>query len=441
MAIYKNELFSHQEHLVSILVKNEYLNLYDAVSKCTRCGYCLERCPTYIIWKDEALSPRGRNRIVRVLIEGKYKDVNSASKAIDSCLLCSACSDICYGEVPTSEIILEARREKRDFSRNLVLSYIIKLREKEKIFDLILKILYLIQRSGLTKLADKMGIFDILGYPSLSQASKKIFSPPLKFLHEEDDYLLKSNKISWVYFLTCGTDLIFPTVGKATISVVRKIYGDGIFMKNKCCGLISYNYGKLEDAKKLAMKNIDIYFELKKEYGKDFFIVLDCSSCAAFLKKYPQLLYETSYYEKAVEFSSKIKDIIEVIKPQHLNKISLPENLKNKKFTIHHSCKAYNEEKIKHEQYEVLKPILGENLIELDEIMCCGGAGAYSFTKPHYSNEILKRKIKSIASTHADYTIVSSTSCMMQLGYGTKNLYPSTSIIHYSEFIDMLQRE
>lgn len=211
-------------------------------------------------------------------------------------------------------------------------------------------------------------------------------------------------------------------------------------MKNKCCGLISYNYGKIKDAQKLAIENIELYFEFKKIYG-DFFIVLDCSSCAAFLKKYPQLLYETQYYEKAIEFSSKVKDIIELIQPEHLNNLSIPEKLKNKKVTIHHSCKAYNEQKIKTQQYKVLKPILGENLVELNEVMCCGGAGAYSFTKPYYSNEILKRKIKNIASTHADYTIVSSTSCMMQLGYGAKSLYPSNHIIHYSEFIEMIQKE
>lgn len=440
MAIYKNELFSKQNHLISILMMNEYTDIYNAVSKCTRCGYCLEKCPTYVIWKDEALSPRGRNRIVRLLIEGKYQNVNSASKSIDSCLLCSACSDICYGEVPTAEIVLEARREKKNFGKSLILNYILRLREKEKIFDLILKLLYLIQKLGLTKLADKIGIFDIIGYPSLSQASRKVFSPPLKFLHEEINHLSKSEKISWIYFLTCGTDLIFPNVGKATINILKKIYGEGIYMNNKCCGLISYNYGNLKDAQKLATKNIEIYLELKKKY-KDFFIVLDCSSCAAFLKKYPQLLYGTQYHEKAIEFASKVKDIIEIIKPEHINISHLPKFLNDKKVTIHHSCKAYNEEKIKTQQYKVLKPILGDNLVDLSEIMCCGGAGAYSFTNPSYSEEILKRKMINIASTHADYTIVSSTSCMMQLGYGRKNLYPSTYIIHYSEFIDMLQKE
>lgn len=435
----KNELYRTQTpHLKALICADNNLDIYDAVSKCTRCGYCIERCPTYAIWKNEILSPRGRNITARGLIEGRFKNITQSLPAIDSCLLCNACTDTCYGSVPTSEIVLEIRRESRAKTENIILDLIIKLRKNKKIFDITVKFLYILYRLHLPKIADKLKLFEIIGFPSLSQLSKDIFSPPLKFLHEEiGKYFLPCvEKTKWVYFLTCGTDYIFPDVGKSTLKVLNKIYGNGVFMDNFCCGMIHYNYGNLELAREEALKNIEKYFELKRIYG-DFIIVADCSSCCAFLKKYPQLFYSTPHYEKAVEFSSKVRDIIEVIEPVHINN-SLSVKLKEKKVTIHHSCKAYNDEKLKDNQEKVLKPLLGKNLIDMSEVMCCGGAGAYAFTQTDYSTKILERKIKNISQTHADFTLVSSTSCLMQIGYGTRNFYPSTTVIHYVQFIEMI---
>lgn len=439
MKNYKNELFTDKLHLNELITKNGTKNIYDAVSQCTRCGYCLESCPTYITEKKENYSPRGRNQIVRAFIEGKQKDIDTAKDIIDTCLLCGACTDICYGSVQTPDIVLEARREEKDFGNSIIYKLIIDIRKRKKLFDLIIKTLYLIHRTRISKLADMLGLFHFLGYPSLSHATKKLINPPQKFLHHEINKLIEKGmeKPKWIYFLTCGTDYLFTNTGKATISVLKKIYGNGIFMKNECCGLISYNYGSLKDAKEYALKNIEIYENIIKT-NPDAFIVADCSSCVAFMKSYPQMFTDDEKnYSRAVEFSSKIKDIIEVIKPEHLSSLNL-DYIKNKKVTIHYSCKAYNDQNLKTNQEEVLKPILKENLVEMNESnMCCGGAGAYSFTKQEFSNKILYRKMKNISETQADITIVSSTSCLMQIGYGSKTHY-HTEVVHYSEFVDRI---
>jgi len=64
---------------------------YDAASQCSRCGYCEQACPTYVVSGKESYSPRGRNQIVRMMMEGKFADPASAQDALDSCLLCGAC--------------------------------------------------------------------------------------------------------------------------------------------------------------------------------------------------------------------------------------------------------------------------------------------------------------------------------------------------------------
>ncbi len=433
-----NELFKHSVHLPSLITEHGVKNIYDAVSKCTRCGYCIENCPTYMILRKEIYNPRGRNQIIRMLIEGKYNDVNDTKEIIDSCLLCGRCTDVCYGKVKTPDIVLEARREEKRFGKSIFYKAIVKLRRNKKIFNLIIKILYFLKKIKLDFIADKLGLFDFLGFPSLSQASRKIIKLPKKLLSDEIENIIpEKNEVKWIYFLTCGTDYLFPETGKATLSILKKIYGNGIFMKNECCGLISYNYGNLNDAKKYALKNIQIYEELKKHYGH-IFMVADCSSCVAFMKSYPQMFIDDEEkYEMAVEFSNNIKDIVELIKPQDIKKVNL-EAIKDKKLTIHHSCKAYNDEGLKDNEEKVLKPILNEKLVEMEESnICCGGAGAYAFTKPEISNEILKRKILNIGKSQADIVIVSSTSCLLHIKYGTKKYY-HCEVLHYSEILDKL---
>ncbi|MCJ7687548.1 MAG: (Fe-S)-binding protein, partial [Desulfobacteraceae bacterium] len=82
---------------------------YDEVAKCNKCGFCLPSCPTYLVKKSEAYSPRGRNAITRFAIE-KSLDLNTdTEKAIFTCLGCGACSAVCLSSVQTKDLIFQNR--------------------------------------------------------------------------------------------------------------------------------------------------------------------------------------------------------------------------------------------------------------------------------------------------------------------------------------------
>src|SRR5687768_16356434 len=81
----------------------------DGVVACNRCGFCTDYCPTYKATGNEAFSPRGRNQMVRALIEGKVADPAQASESIETCLLCGECTSVCFSEVPTAKLMVAAR--------------------------------------------------------------------------------------------------------------------------------------------------------------------------------------------------------------------------------------------------------------------------------------------------------------------------------------------
>ena len=64
---------------------------YADYSRCVHCGLCLNHCPTYRLWHQEADSPRGRIRQMLLVDEGRMALGDSFVTHIDRCLDCRAC--------------------------------------------------------------------------------------------------------------------------------------------------------------------------------------------------------------------------------------------------------------------------------------------------------------------------------------------------------------
>src|SRR5689334_17766858 len=42
----------------------------ELISQCVHCGFCLTACPTYVLWRNEMDSPRGRIYLMKMAGEG-----------------------------------------------------------------------------------------------------------------------------------------------------------------------------------------------------------------------------------------------------------------------------------------------------------------------------------------------------------------------------------
>ena len=67
---------------------------------CTRCGLCLESCPTYTLWGAEPDSPRGRIVLIEDALAPGGRATPEMAVHIDRCLGCMACMSVCPEEVP-----------------------------------------------------------------------------------------------------------------------------------------------------------------------------------------------------------------------------------------------------------------------------------------------------------------------------------------------------
>jgi len=397
---------------------------YDAASQCCRCGYCEQACPTYVITGNEARSARGRNQMVRLLIEKRLADPASAQDGLDTCLLCGACTAACYARVGTADIVLEGRRmlaEKPHWLARLLCRL---LSEHRGLLAFGLKAANLAKRLGLTACARPF--LRLIGLPGLALAEEHVREAPLTFLYEILRRRPAAAEPQWLYFAPCGPNFLYPRVGQATVAVLEALRGSGNFLDNGCCGLLAYNYGDVEDARRAARRNI-VLFEAAGGRGP---VVGDCSSCTAFLKSYPQLfLGDPDWRGRAERFAAAVLDA-----PEILRDAALPPLAGLAPATYHDSCRACHGQGLKDVAHAAMRRLAGPSYRELQESdVCCGGAGAYAFRNPGLSEELIRRKAGRIAATGARIVAASGTSCLIQLAQGLKKYYPECEVVHLSE--------
>ena len=75
----------------------------------TRCGFCAIDCPTYREHEIETFTARGRNVILRLLLEGVLEPSQEIAEHFFQCALCGYCETRCA--VPLAEIYEATRAD------------------------------------------------------------------------------------------------------------------------------------------------------------------------------------------------------------------------------------------------------------------------------------------------------------------------------------------
>ncbi|MBI5209316.1 MAG: (Fe-S)-binding protein [Elusimicrobia bacterium] len=406
---------------------------YDAASQCSRCGYCEQACPTYVATGRESRSGRGRNQLVRRVLEGGPSGSPELREALSTCLLCGACTSACYARVPTADIVLEGRRMLGAAPRwvERLLSFVIL---RPGLLDRALKLAFLFKKAGLSRLASKTGFLSLLGLEWLAVADVHVDEAPSEFLVDKLRTMPSSERPAWFYLASCGPNYLFPRVGLATFKALSSLRGPGRLVASPCCGLVCYNYGDVGAARELSRRVIERWEAeaARVEGGGELPVVVDCSSCAAHMKSYPQLnLDDAGWRRRAELFAGRVRDVVEVYAECPLPPAGLPGTV-----TYHESCRCRHGQGIVDAPRSVLRAVAAERFVEMpDSDACCGGAGAFAFSHQELSDALLRRKVGNIASVQARWVAASATSCLIQLARGLKNYYPDAKVLHLSEIV------
>src|ERR1700716_1311520 len=76
---------------------------------CVHYGFCTATCPTYVLFRDENDSPRGRIDLIRAMLERGGAPDRKTVYHLDRCLSCLACMTTCAAKVDYAHLIDRAR--------------------------------------------------------------------------------------------------------------------------------------------------------------------------------------------------------------------------------------------------------------------------------------------------------------------------------------------
>lgn len=230
-------------------------------------------------------------------------------------------------------------------------------------------------------------------------------------------------------FIPCHIDQFFPETAKNMLKIFERIDVKVNYnIEQTCCGQHAFVNGFWDETKAIGEKFI-------REYANSKYIVVPSASCAVTIRNYYNELFHNSALHnefKAVQRNTfEFTDfLVNVLKVTDVG--SRFEGVA----TLHRSCRALGEYRLKEEPMTLLKNVKGLKMVEMNESdMCCGFGGGLPKTNPAIAEALAKRKIENAIKSKAEYIISTETTCLMHLD---KNAYENDMPMKTMHIVDVL---
>ncbi len=404
------------------------------LSRCVRCGLCLQHCPTYLQTGLETESPRGRLYLIRALAEGRIEPTGNVAGHLDQCLQCRNCEAVCPSGVPYGRIMEGARAvvlsgDRPPASWRLRAFFLRQVVARPGRLAVLASALRAYQASGLRNVVERIPVVRdrALLAPTFSgrpfRGSGVIARPAGPARRQ-------------VAILTgCIMPLAYGRVHRATVRVLARNGCEVIAPAAQvCCGALHAHNGDAPTARDLARRNIDVFLQTPGDA-----IVVNSAGCGAAMKEYGEALAEDPLYrEKARRFSSLVTDIHEFLVNLPFDR---PAGALDLDVTYQDPCHLAHAQRLPHVARQVLEAIPGLRLIELAHgDRCCGSAGVYSLTQARMSLRLLDEKMTDVARTGANLIATANPGCMAQLEAGLRRHRLPGRVLHVMELLDRSYR-
>src|SRR5277367_4527716 len=410
---------------------------YADYSRCVHCGLCLNHCPTYRLWGEEADSPRGRIRQMALVDQGRVELGPDFVTHIERCLDCRACETACPSGVEYGKLVEVARAQieqkyKRPLASRIARDCVYRrLLPYPRRIAAAARLLRVYQRSGLAALARGSGILNLLGLRDRERLLPKIDS---KFSFDDlgKTFPAQGQKRARVaFFAGCVAQVTFSELNRATIRVLQANGCEVVVPAEQlCCGALAAHAGVRDVARDLARANC-------QAFNVDEFdaVINNASGCGSTLKEYTHLFEANGAdRESARKFSAKVRDISEFLAELGLVAPLRPLPMR---VTYQDSCHLVHGQKIREAPRKLIRAIPSVELVEMAlSDLCCGSAGVYNVTEPKAALDLLTDKMANAKRTNAQAILTANPGCILQLRAGAAIHKTGQEVLHVVELLD-----
>ncbi len=398
---------------------------YEQSLDCVHCGLCLPRCPTYEETGDETQSPRGRIYLMRAVSEGRLDLSSGFADAMDNCLVCRACEEVCPSgvkfnrmmEVTRSELAtngLTLGRLKRWCIRTLIPSH--------RLTNALALLIRVYQRTGLARAARTLRIAP-RAHSCLPTLPSRKSSGPLPELIRRDPE--QADRGSVVFLEGCVMPALMGDVNKATVQALAGVgFNVHVPKTQTCCGALAAHSGDLPTAEKMARQNTRELMAVMPDH-----VVVNAAGCGATLSGYAELLKDCNKSNHiASVLSSKTIDVLALLQRKG-HKPKGPSTAV--KAVYDEPCHLINVGEDSADARRWVESIPNIELIDLPGCRdCCGAAGIYNMTHPIMSDAILSRKLDQLEATGAQLLLTGNIGCLLQWRRGVADRGLNVNVLH-----------
>jgi glycolate oxidase iron-sulfur subunit len=410
---------------------------YSDYSRCVHCGLCLNHCPTYRLWGQEADSPRGRIRQIQLVDEGQLALGHAFVTHIDRCLDCRACETACPSGVEYGKLVEAARsqieqRYRRPLASRLARNFVYrKLLPYPRRIAKAARLVRIYQRSGLAAIARGSGILRLLGLQDRERLLPKIDS---EFFYSDLGEIFPASgprRARVALFAGCVAQVTFSELNRATIRVLQANGCEVVVpARQTCCGALPAHAGVRDVARSLAHANLAAF-----PTGEFDAVITNAAGCGSTLKEYAHLLPASdANHEQAAQLAAKIRDVSEFLAELGVTAPMRPLPLR---VTYQDSCHLAHGQKIREAPRKLIRSIPGVELVEMRLAdQCCGSAGVYNVTQTGASLELLAHKMDLARETKTEAIVTANPGCILQLRAGAAIHGTKHEVLHVVELLD-----
>jgi len=411
----------------------------DLLRACVHCGMCLPSCPTYRLTGQEMSSPRGRLWLMRAVADDRLDLLDPLfDEQMYQCLNCRACEAVCPSGVHYGPLVEASRAQLEQHCPRPLRERALRRAGLDWLFAdsgrlrLLVRMLRLSEKSGMTALARKTGLLKLLGMEDLQTLTPEISRRPIVPGNERwPAEPVGDESRNAQLFNGCIMGTVFANTNRAAARVMaRNGAGVDVPIEQECCGALHVHAGMMEEARSLARENIDAF-----EQSGDDPIIVTAAGCGAALKEYGYLLKDDpAYADRAERFSNRVRDFTEYLGERELVP---PTKAVPRTVTYQEPCHLVHAQRISRQPRDLMKAIPGLELVEMKESsLCCGSAGIYNIIREEMAKELGDRKALHAMETSATEVITANPGCQMQVRASLRRNGSRARVRHIAELLD-----
>ena len=377
----------------------------ELINQCVHCGFCLQACPTYVLWGNEMDSPRGRIYLMKAVSEGTGAINSQFVQHMDACLGCVSCMTACPSGVNYGTLIEETRAEieqsyRRPLGERLFRWGILNTFPRLGLLRVMRALLAAYQKLGLpspSKLMPKLGRReDVSGVTPARGVKRARVGLMLGCVQRE--FLSEINGASVRVLTAEGCEVVAPA-------------------EQGCCGALLMHAGKDKAALDQTRRMIATF----EAAGVDV-ILTNAGGCGSHVKHFSS------------QFKGKVQDIAEFLVELGPRAERRPLNLR---VAYHDSCHLQHAQKVRTQPRQLLAGIPGLKLEEIPEsALCCGSAGIYNLVQPKTAGELGDRKAEHIRAIAPDAVATGNVGCILQMRAALERGGHRAQVVHTIQLLD-----